>query len=480
MAYAFFWLLFGGILIARRQAMLAMLFCAMSFGAFSVLPPAFTGGITVLPRMLCALALLAIMLLGRGGWAKAWAAISDPRRLGLLSAFMIAGVLASLFMPRLFMGRVTVISLNTTLPELLRPSSTIYSQTIYLAVSYCVALAVCLSAERPEGQRRIANAVVAGALAAFVTGLLDMATHGTGLLDPFRTATYRMLTSGEILGSSRIVGLMPEASAYGGLCAGLGAASYFLSRTIDPAGLWGKIARITPFLALGMAALSTSSTALLGLGMFAVVAVLDWLIRFVRDSEPVERAALFREFAIAALFLVLVGVIGVLNSGLFRPTMDMLNLMVFEKSKSASFVERSMWNNVSLHAFAQTHGLGVGIGSTRTSSWPIALLASTGIAGAVAMGAFLLRVLTVSPPPGADRLHRQMLYGAKLSWLVAFVPGAVSSPSVDFGVLSATLFGIVAGLPLADRKAAGRRAYRAPLVRRDMRMPLTPRPRRAP
>jgi len=479
MAYAFFWLLFGWILLARRPAMLALLFCSMAFGAFSVLPPAFTGGITVLPRMVCALALLAAILFGQNGWAKAWAAISDPRRLGLLSAFMIVGVLASLFMPRLFAGQVTIISLNSTLPELLRPSPTIYSQTIYLTVSYCIALAVCLSAERPEGQRRIANAVVAGALTAFVTGLLDMATHGTGLLDPFRTATYKMLTTGEILGTSRIVGLMPEASAYGGLCAGLGAASYFFCRTIDPAGLWGKIARITPFLALTMAALSTSSTAMLGLGMFGLVAVLDWLIRFTRDSAPPERAALFREFVAAALALIAIGVIAVLNSGLFRPMMDMLNLMVFEKSKSASFAERSMWNTVSLHAFAQTYGLGLGIGSTRTSSWPVALLAGTGIAGALAMGAFLLRFLTAAPPTGADRLHRQMLYGARLSWLVAFVPGAVSSPSVDFGVLSATLFGIMAGLPLADRKATARRTCRAPLGRSDTRTPLTSRPRKA-
>jgi hypothetical protein len=473
MAYALFWGVFGWAVIAGRRVMLPLLFCAMSFGGFSILPPTLTGGITILPRMLCALALLAIVLTGAEGKAKMWGAIADPRRLGLLSAFMVIAMLVSIFMPRLFVGHVTIVGLNSTNLELLRPSTTIYTQTIYLTMSYCVALAICLIAGDTKGRLAIANAVVIGALCAFVTGILDVATHGTGLLDPFRTATYRLLADGEILGSSRIIGLMPEASAYGGLCAGLGAASYFLGRAIEPSGLWGKIARVAPFLALGMAALSTSSVAFLGLGMFGVVAALDWLIRFIRNKAHDERAALFREFAVVVLAFVAIGVMALLRSGLFRPVLNMLDLMVLHKSQSASFVERSMWNSVSLHALKDTSGLGVGVGSTRSSSWPVALVSGTGIAGAILMVAFLARFLLASVPgAAADKVSRLMLYGAKLSWLVVFVPGAVSSPGVDFGTLSAALFGIMAGMPFADRVKSGSDLRRKPYRRRDARAPL--------
>lgn len=472
MAYALFWSMFGWTMLRRREWALPLLFCAMSFGAFSVLPPAATGGITILPRTLCAVALLAALLVDRDGWSKAWASMADPRRLGLLTAFMVLAVVISLFMPRLFAGHVTIMGLNSAQPELLQPSTTIYTQIIYLTASYCVALAVSLIGTTPEGRRTIANAVIIGTLCAVLTGVLDVATHGTNLLAPFRTATYRLLLVGEILGSSRIVGLMPEASAYGGLCAGFGTAAYFIGRVIPADGWWGKLARVAPFLALGMAALSTSSSAYLGLGMFCVVATLDWVIRFLRATGQDERRVLFREFAIVLTMLLVVGLVALLNSKAFAPAYRMIDLMVFQKSQSASYIERSTWNTVSLRALAQTWWLGVGVGSTRSSSWPVALVSGTGLLGGALMAAFLLRFLSASTSKDADRPSRQILYGAKLSWLVVFIPGAVSSPSVDFGTMSASLFGMAAAVMGIDGVRTIQDRRRKPLARRDVRQPL--------
>ncbi|WP_116091301.1 hypothetical protein [Sphingomonas crusticola] len=471
MAYAIFWSIFGWTVSRRREWMLALLFCAMSFGAFSVLPPAATGGITILPRTLCAMALLATTLATPAGLTRAWASMVDPRRLGLLTAFMLVAVVISLFMPRLFAGHVTIMGLNSTQPELLQPSTTIYTQIIYLTSSYCVALALSLIGDTGDGRRAIANAIILGTLCAFVTGLLDVGTHGTNLLAPFRTATYRLLIVGEILGSSRIVGLMPEASAYGGLCMGLGTAAYFIGRVIPADRRWGKVARIVPFLALAMAALSTSSAAYLGLAMFFVVASLDWVIRFMRNKEQRDRRALFREFALFSTLLIVVGCIAAINTRIFAPAIDMIDLMVFHKSQSASFIERSNWNSVSLRALADTWWLGVGVGSTRSSSWPVALASGTGILGSLLMGAFLLRFLAASAGKGDDRTSRQILYGAKLSWLVVFIPGAVSSPSVDFGIMSAALFGMAAGIRPTDPSRISN-DRRKPLSRRDIRRPL--------
>ena len=134
-----------------------------------------------------------------------------------------------------------------------------------------------------------------------------------------------------------------------------------------------------------------------------------------------------------------------------------------------------MWNTVALQALVATHGLGVGMGATRSSSWVVALVSCTGVAGTLFMAAFLIRFLTAS---AADAADRTLLYGAKLSWLVAFVPGAVASPSADFGVLSAALFGVMAGVQASTVVASADRDRRTSRRRSDVRPPLARRRRR--
>jgi hypothetical protein len=477
MVYLLFWTTFGWVLAFRRDAMLPLLICSMSFGAATVLPTAATGGITILPRMVCAIGLVATILLRTDGGRRAWTAMTSPRQLGLLSTFMLLAVFVSILMPRLFLGSVTIVGLNTAQLQLLRPSANTYSQLFNLLLSYCVTVTTALLVATPEGRRSMVKALVAGAFCAIATGLLDLATHGTGYLDFLRNANYLIRADSEILGSSRIVGFMPEASAFGGLCVALGTANYFLGRTLASDRPWRIASRVAALLLLAMAALSTSSTALLGLGMFALVATADWVVRAARSTDAADRRAIFVEFAVGSLILLTIGTVLLLDSGLFRPAATMIDTMLFQKTQSASYVERSMWNEVSFRAMIDTYGLGVGIGSTRTSSWVVALVSCTGVAGAALMAAFLLRFLCASLPDNAERGAREMLYGVKLCWMVSFVTGAVATPSADFGLYNGILFGIMAGVRFAFLP----QTPRLPLPRRDSRRPFErtqPRPGR--
>src|SRR3546814_14550584 len=90
--------------------------------------------------------------------------------------------------------------------------------------------------KKREYRRTVIMANVFGAAVAVLTGVRDIATQGTQILAPFRTASYAILSDQEILGSLRIVGLMPEASAYGTICVFFGAALYFLRRAVPLAG----------------------------------------------------------------------------------------------------------------------------------------------------------------------------------------------------------------------------------------------------
>src|SRR3546814_12830103 len=76
------------------------------------------------------------------------------RKLGLLSLFMLAAIVVTLFAPRLFVGTVEVIGLNTIAREMLRPTGTNISQLIYLCSSYVIAISLFLAMKTRADRRR--------------------------------------------------------------------------------------------------------------------------------------------------------------------------------------------------------------------------------------------------------------------------------------------------------------------------------------
>ena len=69
----------------------------------------------------------------------------------------------------------------------------------------------------------------------------------------------------------------------------------------------------------------------------------------------------------------------------------MIDELIFNKPLTSSFYERSHWNAIAWDALVSTWGLGIGFGSTRTSSWFAAIISSTGLIGAAFMGVFLVQ-----------------------------------------------------------------------------------------
>ena len=87
----------------------------------------------------------------------------------------------------------------------------------------------------------------------------------------------------------------------------------------------------------------------------------------------------------AALFVFIFAMLAtvVYDPRYFDPFLRLLNSTVIDKVNSASGQERSYWNYISLKSFVDTAGLGVGLGSSRASSWPIAVLSQLGLVGAI-------------------------------------------------------------------------------------------------
>ena len=171
--------------------------------------------------------------------------------------------------------------------------------------------------------------------------------------------------------------------------------------------------------------LSTSSAAYVGLMLFGLVAVLEWIWRaaVLHRSAP-GRRGLTVEFwlaggALAGLMLVIL-----VAPGLLDPVVGLFDTMILRKTSSSSFAERNMWTATSWGAALRSYGIGVGVGSTRASSSVVGVVSSTGFLGAV-----------------------------RWSFLPPFATSLLIGISADFGLAFGFLYGLAAavGSPLPVR-----------------------------
>jgi len=130
-----------------------------------------------------------------------------------------------------------------------------------------------------------------------------------------------------------------------------------------------------------------------------------------------------------------------------------VDLLVLSKSTSSSAVERGSWNTYGLQNFLDTYGLGVGLGTARTSSFPVAVLSNVGVPGALF---FLLFTLTALGPGRAST--RSFIADSQLAarngCLFLLVGSLVVGPTVDLGLLFFILAGLAASRPAVMTAAA--------------------------
>ncbi|MEM6943323.1 MAG: hypothetical protein AAF416_04415 [Pseudomonadota bacterium] len=448
---AVFWALAAWAAVSRGPALLYLLFAVLPFGALAAVPPQATGGLSILPAPILGLLLAARFLAEPSGLRFTLSAGLSRNRLMLLAAFWVVAVVATLFLPRILAGHVQVIPVREVLygAQPLQPTSQNISQLGYLTLSVVMVFAFARLGRDAALRQHLLAALMLGAAITVLTGLLDLASHFVPIgpvLDLFRTATYSILADVEVLNQRRVVGLMPEASSYGGLTVGFLTALYFLMPAIENRRL--RLLALPLLLALGvMAYLSTSSAAYVGLAIFACLAALRWLLGRLGQGGRAPRHVLGLELMLA--FGAAFGVVAIilLAPGAVDPIVALVERMVLEKASSASFEERSYWTATSWQALLDSGGLGVGVGSTRASSAPVAVFAATGFLGGLLFYAFVVQSLTRRPlpEPGAGAF----MSGLRWSYPAPFVIGALAGTSANFGAFDAMRFGLAFALSAA-------------------------------
>jgi hypothetical protein len=452
MTYAsfIFWIVFVLSLFSSPATVLTLVLASLSFGSLSVVPPEVTGGVTILPQAMFSIVLILKGLAGPiVSLSPELFSAARLRNLGFLLLFLAVGIATTILMPRLFFGAAIIVPMRpgqNLATEILQPGQANFTQTAYLTLSVVVVFSTALLAGLPQFPKQLLSALLLGGIVAAATGLIDMAATAIGvadILEPFRNASYAVLSNSDVHGVRRVIGLMPEASSYGALCAYFASSLTFL-RPFYPAGVMRFGAGFVALALLGMALLSTSSSTYGGLAVLGAVYLVNCIRRLLQSSGATQ-AGVVAEFAVLFVILIVLLVVWIVQESVFDPIFEIINEIIFNKTTSTSYFERSYWNTIGWEALRSTYGIGVGLGSTRTSNWFIAVISNAGVLGTALLGIFLALTFFRRLRSGST-CPSEMLTAMKVAIIPWFATAALASTSPDFGPWVALMLGAITGM----------------------------------
>jgi len=193
-----------------------------------------------------------------------------------------------------------------------------------------------------------------------------------------------------------------------------------------------------------MALISTSSTAYLE--MASVLLLYGFYsVNYVSVNGLITRKTLSGRTLSAIGGIGVLLIIALVDRDLLFHFVDLIDNLIFQKHNTESYIQRSSWTAEGLKAFFESNGLGVGVGSVRTSNFFANILASTGILGASLFAIFLYVIFTRRALQ-KDAYSNVIMHAMKLSLIPIFVGMTTSGTTPDFGVVVGTIFGIIVGL----------------------------------
>ncbi len=422
-----------------RWSMVVAFMASLAFGATAIATLSSLGGSSPQIYTVFAAVLLMTATARKNIWRELAAVFSRIGAASVVVVLMFHALIGAVLFPRLFAGQTSVFVASRTsrgvYETALGPSSANVTQTAYLMLGILVFLALCLLLRRREMLVEVKRGFFLWFGLHTAMGMLDLAGKIAGagdVLAPIRTASYAMLTLTMEGGFWRIAGPYSEASTFGAVSlAGL-AFSYTYWRRTNSRFAAGIAA--TLFLLL---LLSTSTTAYVGLALLGIPVALS-LLRALASARPSRQDVLLVVLLTVLCLAIMAVSLG--NARFFEPLMRLIDQMVTHKMSSASGQERAYWNYKSLQAFFDTSGLGIGLGSSRASSWPIAVLSQLGVVGALLIAMLLaalvwpLRNAPQTIDAEADAIMASARAGALAVLLAASLAGGLADPGMGFFV----------------------------------------------
>jgi hypothetical protein len=353
----------------------------------------------------------------------------------LICALAVYATASSYIFPRLFAGETSAfIPIEGVITEVpLAPASGNITQTAYFLLGVLLFIGLCIILLHADNLKKVTTGFFALVIVHALLGAIDLGAKLAGLGDlllPIRTASYALLTEVEQSGFWRIVGGCSEASGYSGLALASLAFMFTFWRETN--------SRLAAFLTLAMlilVLLSTSSTAYVGLAALAPFALL------MMGRSAVENRVRKTDIILIVSFLAILTAIlatYLYDNRIFIPFTNLIDDMVFNKATSDSGQERAYWNSRSLQNVVDTFGLGIGMGSSRSSSWAVSTISQLGVTGSLLVGVLvvvMMRGMGSLRPEPEDRSLFALCAGARACGFALLLAASVAGSSADPGVL---------------------------------------------
>ncbi|MFY0610025.1 MAG: hypothetical protein JXQ99_00765 [Hyphomicrobiaceae bacterium] len=420
---------FGSPLIIGTLASLA-------FGSTAIVTLSALGGSSPLLNV-AFLSLLILATLFRTGFLRDLGRVFAQHPVAwLIVALSVYVVVGAVTLPRTFAGLTTVFvasRIDDQVSEVpLTPVSGNITQAAYFLGSVLSFFVFSVLLQ----ERRTVNALLLGMFTFAVLhagfGLIDLAAKLAGagdVLFPIRTATYSLLTNVDEAGFARVVGAQAEASSFGTLSLGCLAFTFTYWRYTGD-----KFALILSAVLTGLLLLSTSSTAYVGFAIIFAFLFIGAAVSAFGNKIRLQDLGLLATGVIAGAFVLAIMLV---SERALDPVMVLIDKTVVSKAASASAVERFYWNVKSMQAFIDTRGLGIGIGSSRASSWVIAVLSQFGMIGSVILGVLvvvLLRGLRGVPRTAVGADYYVLAVSMRACSLTLLIAATISGGSADPGI----------------------------------------------
>jgi hypothetical protein len=429
--FAFAWFSEAPIIVA--------LMASLAFGSTAIVTLSALGGSSPLIYVVFLMGLFATVALRRNIVGELGTVFARQPMAWVVVLLILYTVAGALLLPRLFEGQtMTFVPVRSgggagRIAEVpLAPVTGNITQSLYFVLTALSFFAFSVLLLRRKTLAAIKTGFFAWASLHAALGYIDLLGKASGagdILEPVRSASYAMLTNVDVAGFWRIAGGYSEASAFGAMTVSLLAFSFtYWKRTEDRYALALSLA-----LSL-LLVLSTSSTAYL-----AGALLLMFVIAAIVTSAVHDRLRTHDLLVLAAAIAVLIIGFGLAlhDASMLEPFSNLFDSMILNKATSESGVERAYWNMRSLESVIDTVGLGIGIGSSRASSWIIAVVSQLGVIGTLLMGWLtveILRGVGARPARKEDVKSFATADSARAACLAGLVTASISSGDADPGL----------------------------------------------
>jgi hypothetical protein len=310
----------------------------------------------------------------------------------------------------------------------LAPVSGNLTQMLYFTAGLVCFVVFLVYASDSRNVRIFANAVVACAAANLAFGALDFVTYWMNANDVLffiRNANYTMLYEVELGGFKRVVGSFTEAAAYASTTLWLLA---FTSR-LWLFGIAPATTGVISALSLVALAVAFSTTGYAGLACYMTI---EYCLIFARVLSGRGNKAMVAFLFLTPILLASIIIAMALHEPTWATVRELFQITFVDKLSSESGVERTSWNRQALLNVIETMGLGVGVGSTRTSSWLLAVPVNLGVFGSITYLAFIGAVLLARQNP--DWFIGGVQSAARAACLAQLITAIIGGAFIDLGL----------------------------------------------